>query len=183
MFLNEEARNIRDRIIEMNSDNQTLIGMHSTVKRLLTVMYYNEAPMTLDDMTQMLGMSKASMSNAVRELDEIGLVEKVWIKGERKDIYQVEKDNYDSFFKYFAYHWRKLLMSNTVAVNKTIEELNQLLKAEGLDEETSELIHKDLTKLNDGLEYFDWLGRLVHSFETKEIFNFIPKSESVKIPE
>jgi len=172
--LNENFRKARDRIIDHNSDSQTLLGMNPTVRRLLSVMYYYEKPMTLDDMTELLGMSKASMSNSVRELDEIGLVEKVWKKGVRKDLYKVEEDNYESFFKFYSYHWRKILNPKTISLKKSIDELNELM-ASDLDEETRSLIEKDLIKLEAGLDYFDWLARLIKSFETQEIFDYIPK--------
>lgn len=173
--MNEEFVKARDRIIDQNSESQTLLGMQPTVRRLLSVMYYYEKPMTLDDMTELLGMSKASMSNAVRELDEIGLVEKVWKKGERKDIYKVEEDNYESFFKFFSYHWRKILIPKTISLKKSAEELAELQKREGMDEETAGLIEKDLGKLEEALEYYDWLNRLIETFDTHEIFDFIPK--------
>ena len=178
--MNENFRKARDRIIDHNSDSQTLLGMHPTVRRLLSVMYYYEKPMTLDDMTELLGMSKASMSNSVRELDEIGLVEKVWKKGERKDLYKVEEDNYESFFKFFSYHWRKILNPKTISLKKSMDELNELMVSDDIDEETRSLIEKDLVKLESGLEYLDWLGRLIESFETHEIFDYIPKYDRTK---
>lgn len=175
--MNEEFLKIRDDIINHNSENQTLFAMHPTVRRLMSVMYYYEKPMTLDDMTELLGMSKASMSIAVRELDEIGLVKKIWRKGERKDIYQVEEDNYESFIKFFCYKWRKVVASQTIGLKNFIEELNKLSEKEDLDLETKELIKKDLDKLHDGMEYLDWVSRIIEAFESHKIFDFIPKTE------
>jgi DNA-binding transcriptional regulator GbsR (MarR family) len=173
--LNDNFKRVRDQIIDFNSDHQTLFSMPHTVRRLMSVMYYYEKPMTLDDMTELLGMSKASMSIAVRELDEMGLVKKIWKKGERKDIYQVEEDNYDSFIKFFCYHWRKSVVPQTNALKKFIYELKEIKENDDLDEESKELIEKDLKKLYSGLEYLDWLSRLIQSFESNEIFDFIPK--------
>lgn len=168
----EEARS---RIIEGNSDSQTLIGMQQTVRRLLSVMYYYEKPMTLNDMMELLDMSKASMSIAVRELEDIGLVKKISRKSERRDLYQVEEDNYDSFFNYFGYHWGKIITEKTVSFNNSIQELTELMEQEELDDETKDLAEKDLLKLYGGLEYLEWLNRLIGTFETQEIFNLVPK--------
>jgi DNA-binding transcriptional regulator GbsR (MarR family) len=175
--LNDSFKKARDQIIEYNSENQTLFGMQPTVMRLMSVMYYYEKPMTLDDMTVLLGMSKASMSNAVRELAEIGLVQKVWKKGERKDIYKVEEDNYESFIKYFSHHWSKLLTPKSTSIKKSINELIELKKQEDMEEETLLLINKDLDKLYAGLEYLDWLHRVVELFATHEIFKYVPIHE------
>lgn len=171
----EEARN---RIIEENSDSQTLIGMQQTVRRLLSVMYYYEKPMTLNDMMELLDMSKASMSIAVRELEEIGLVKKFSRKSERRDLYQVEEDNYDSFFNYFSYHWGKIIAEKNISFNNSIQELTAVIDQEELDDETQGLAEKDLLKLYAGLEYLEWLNRLIETFETREIFNLVPKKSS-----
>ncbi|WP_298828747.1 MarR family transcriptional regulator [uncultured Planococcus sp.] len=170
----EEARN---RIIEQNTDSQTLIGMQQTVRRLLSVMYYYEKPMTLNDMMELLDMSKASMSIAVRELEEMGLVKKVSQKAQRRDLYQVEDDNYESFLKYYGYHWRKIIDRKTVSFHESILELTELLDQESLDDETTSKAEKDLAKLHAGLGYFEWLNRLIETFETEEIFDFIPKKD------
>lgn len=175
--MNEEFKRVRDEIIDFNSEHQTLFSMPLTVKRLMSVMYYFEKPMTLDDMTELLGMSKASMSIAVRELDEIGLVKKIWKKGERKDLYQVEEDNYDSFIKFFCYQWRKSVIPQTNALKKFIDELNKIKEQDNLDDETNDLIEKDLKKLYSGLGYLDWVSRLIQAFESHEIFDYIPKQE------
>jgi DNA-binding transcriptional regulator GbsR (MarR family) len=175
--LNDKFKKIRDQIIEYNSENQTLFAMQPTVMRLMSVMYYYEKPMTLDDMKELLGMSKASMSNAVRELAEIGLVKKVWRKGERKDVYKVEEDNYESFIKYFSHHWSKLLTPKSTSMKKTIDELMELKDQEDIDKETLLLIEKDLDKLYAGLEYIDWLSRVVELFASHEIFDYVPIKE------
>lgn len=175
----EEARN---RIIDQNSDSQTLIGMQQTVRRLLSVMYYYEKPMTLNDMMELLDMSKASMSIAVRELEEMGLVKKVSQKGQRRDLYQVEEDNYESFFKYYGYRWRKIIDHKTASFHQSILELTELLTQESVDDETKRQAEKDLAKLHAGLDYFEWLNRLIETFETEEIFDFIPKKEGASQP-
>ncbi|MCF6409769.1 GbsR/MarR family transcriptional regulator [Pseudalkalibacillus salsuginis] len=179
--MNEKFKEIRERIIEQNSESQTLYSMHHTLKRLMSIMYYYEKPMTLDDMASLLGMSKASMSNAVRELIEIGLVKKVWKKGERKDIYQVEEDNYESFIKFFCYHWRKQITPKTSSMRKSIRELKELAEEDNLDEETKALIEKDLEKLYDGLDYLSWVSGVIELFETHEIFDYVPKKSRDKM--
>jgi DNA-binding transcriptional regulator GbsR (MarR family) len=180
IHLNDKLRGVRDRIIEHNSENKTLYGMQPTVMRLMTVMYYYEKPMTLDDMKEHLGMSKASMSNAVRELEEMGLVEKIWKKGELKNIYKAEEDNYETFIKFYCYHWSKLLAPKTNSMRQSIEELTELKEQDDIDEETKELIERDLEKLHLGLEYIEWVSRVVELFESHEIFNYVPKKSANK---
>ncbi|MBB6454459.1 DNA-binding transcriptional regulator GbsR (MarR family) [Salirhabdus euzebyi] len=71
---------------------------------------------------------------------------------------------------------------NTSAIEKTIAELKGLLANPETYEEIREQAEVDMKKLSNWLEYYDWLNRLIDSFETKEIFNFIP-IEQKKDPE
>ncbi|MCT2536067.1 GbsR/MarR family transcriptional regulator [Aquibacillus koreensis] len=178
--MNTEFKILRDKIIEDNSETKTLFGMNETVKRLMGMMYYYEKSMTLDDMTEMLGMSKASMSNAVRELVEMDLVQKIHVKGERKVLYKVEDDNYECFIKYFCFQWRKLLIPKATSIKKQIAQLNRLKRKEGIDKDTVALIDKDLEKLQAALDYIDWLDRVTLLFESHEIFDYVPKGESAR---
>lgn len=39
------------------------------------------------------------------------------------------------------------------------------------------VVEQDLEKLKHAMEYYNWLERLVKSFESGEIFEFIPKKD------
>ncbi|WP_369011870.1 GbsR/MarR family transcriptional regulator, partial [Robertmurraya sp. DFI.2.37] len=65
-----------------------LYGVTESVGRLYGSLYFQEEPMTLDAMKDELGMSITSMSTSVRGLMELKMVEKVWKRGERKDLYR-----------------------------------------------------------------------------------------------
>src|SRR5699024_11007094 len=58
-----------------------------TVGRLYGSLYFQHQPKTLDEMKDELGMSKSSMSTSVRKLQDINIVQKVWRKGSRKDLF------------------------------------------------------------------------------------------------
>ncbi|WP_117161016.1 hypothetical protein [Paraliobacillus sp. X-1268] len=104
-------------------------------------------------------MRKASMSLAVRSLLDLNMVEKSWIKGVRKDLY---------------IKWRPAVTMNTTAIEKTITELQELLTNSDSSKEVFEHAQNDINNLQNWLGYFDWLNRLIDSFETQEIFDFIP---------
>ena len=54
-------------------------------------MFFHNEPLTLDDMTEELGMSKTSMSTSVRALSDLKLVERAWKRGVRKDLISSEQ--------------------------------------------------------------------------------------------
>lgn len=170
----------RERVIEAVSQNMNLYGVTESVGRLYGALYFQEGPLTLDEMKEELGMSKTSMSTSVRTLLELKMVEKVWRKGVRKDLYQAEPDWYQTFIDFFTIKWRSGISINVSAMEKSIADLRRLLDENEVDDEVKHLARMDIEKLTDALEYYDWLNRLVDSFESKEIFEFIPKKNTPK---
>lgn len=54
-----------------------------------------------------MGMSKTSMSTGVRTLLDLKMIDKVWGKGTRKDLFEVVPDWHQNFSDYFSIKWRK----------------------------------------------------------------------------
>lgn len=165
----------RERVIDAISQNMHLYGVTESVGRLYGALYFQEGPMTLDEMKEELGMSKTSMSTSVRNLVDLKMVGKVWRKGVRKDLYQAESDWYQTFIDFFTIKWRAGVSINVSAMEKSLAELQLLIEDEETDEHVKNLARMDIEKLTGALEYYDWLNRLVDSFESKEIFQYIPK--------
>ncbi|WP_404331625.1 GbsR/MarR family transcriptional regulator [Mesobacillus maritimus] len=164
----------RTSVIEAISQNMNLYGVTPSAGRLYALLFFSDKPLTLDEMKEDLGMSKTSMSNAVRTLLDLNMVEKVWIKGVRRNLYVVKEDRYQPFFDYFTTKWRTAITMNTSMIEKSIATLQELLAHPETTEETRKLAHCVIKKLDNWLDYYGWLNRLIDSFETKDILNFIP---------
>jgi DNA-binding transcriptional regulator GbsR (MarR family) len=171
----KELEIARERVIDAISKNMNLYGVTESIGRLYGALYFQEGPLTLDEMKEELGMSKTSMSTSVRNLLELKMVGKVWKKGVRKDLYQAEPDWYQTFTDFFTIKWRAGISINLSAMEKSLTELQQLLEEENVDHNVKKQAKMDIEKLTDAIEYYNWLNRLVDSFESKEIFEFIPK--------
>lgn len=170
----EKLERARERVVDAISNNMNLYGVTDSIGRLYGMLYFQDHPMTLDEMKEETGMSKTSMSTSVRTLMEIKMVDKVWRKGVRKDLYVAEHDWYKNFFDYFDIKWRTAISFNIQAIKKSLLELNELLDSGTVDEEMKAEAKHDSEKLTEALDYYDWLLRLIDSFSSKEIFNFIP---------
>ncbi|MGE6260742.1 GbsR/MarR family transcriptional regulator [Heyndrickxia sporothermodurans] len=167
----------RERVIESIAQNMHLYGVTPSIGRLYGMMFFHDQPLTLDEMKEELGMSKTSMSTSVRTLLDLKMVDKVWKKGSRKDLYAVEGDWYQNFIDLFSIKWRNAISMNKHTIEKSLKELSELKNDENTDEELVALITNDMDKLKSTLEYYDWLNRLVDTFESEEIFNFVPKNK------
>lgn len=170
----KKVQQIRDKVIQSIAQNIDLYGITQSIGRLYGTMYFHNKPMTLDEMRDALGMSKTSMSTGVRSLLDIKLVHKTWQKGVRKDLYSVEEDWYKTFVDLFSTKWGSGIETNEREIQKAKKELEEIY-SQTMNEEIKVTIDHDLAKLQHAVEYYEWLNLLIKSFESGEIFNFIPK--------
>lgn len=165
----------RERVIETIGKNMDLYGVTLSVGHLYGTMFFQDKPMTLDEMGEALGMSKTSMSTGVRTLMDLKMVKKVWQKGARKDHYEVEPDWFQTFTDFFVVKWRQSMEMNANSLKKSIAELEALKEKYPGEERLQQIVRNDLAKLNGALEYYEWLSRLIDSFESGEIYKLVPK--------
>lgn len=166
----EEAEGI---VIDAIADTMDLYGVTPSIGRLYGVLYFSEEAMTLDQMGNSLGMSKPSMSTGIHSLVDIEMVQKVWRKGERKDLYKAEKDFFVSFISFFCKKWDREVSTNLHAIEKATDQLNSLLENPDVPDAIQQKARKDLQQLKDSTQYYMWLKKLVQAFRSKELFNFI----------
>ncbi|WP_429827523.1 hypothetical protein [Brevibacillus parabrevis] len=106
------------------------------------------------------------------------MVEKIWKKGTRKDHYEVNLDWYQNFIDLFSVKWRHASEQNVHSLKKSLQELRALQQSEELTDELRERVELSIRRIENGLDYYLWLSRLIDSFESHEIFQFVPKKES-----
>ena len=75
------------RIIQEAGNTTQALGLGRICGQLYAYLFFSEGPRSLADMQAALGISKGSASMSVRQLEQWGATEKVWVKGDRKDYY------------------------------------------------------------------------------------------------
>ncbi|WP_017187113.1 GbsR/MarR family transcriptional regulator [Alkalibacillus haloalkaliphilus] len=116
--------------------------------------------MTLDDMKNALGKSKTAMSNSIRTLLDYNLVERVWIKGVRKDLYQAEKDLYGKFMKAYVNRWLD-------AIDRQKSNLQQIEEHIQVDEIQSD--RQTSVKLKEAIRFHDALEDVFNNIHEKDL--------------
>lgn len=169
--------NARKRIAESIAQNIHLYGLPPSAGRQFGLMFFQDRPLTLDEMSAELGMSKTSMSTSIRALSEAKLVERVWERGVRKDLYEVKDDWYQSFIDSFTIKWRGSVSLHTTAIRKSLADLNQLIHNETTNPEVLIDAQKDIEKLMYIQNYYEWLDRLIDAFDDHKIFDLVPIKE------
>ncbi|WP_040287410.1 GbsR/MarR family transcriptional regulator [Sporosarcina koreensis] len=180
MDAEERLEKSRKRVTESIAQNIHLYGLPPSAGRQFGMMFFEDRPLTLDDMSAKLGMSKTSMSTSIRALSDGKLVERVWEKGVRKDLYKAKEDWYQIFIDMFTVQWRRAVSLHISAVRKSLRELKELKNEEGLTEELLAEVENDMEKLTYTLAYYDWLDRLIDAFEDHKIFDLVPIEENEK---
>lgn len=177
----EQQRRIgtaRQRVIESIGKNMDLYGITLSIGHLYGNMYFNGAPVTLDDMSETMGMSKTSMSTGMRTLLDLKMINKVWGKGSRKDLYEVVPDWHQNFADYFSIRWRKAVEANTSALRKSLKEIHDMRADYAEDEKLLAVLEQDESKINDALSYYKWLLRFIDTLESGKIYDLVPLEEN-----
>lgn len=167
----------RRRVIESIGKNMDLYGITPSIGYLYGNMYFNQEPVTLDEMSHTMGMSKTSMSTGMRTLHDLKMINKVWGKGSRKDLYEVVPDWHQNFADFFSIKWRKAVEQNKNALARSLKEIDGLTTELDDDDSFAKLLASDRGKIDEALKYYKWLERLIDTFESGEIYQFLPKEE------
>lgn len=165
----ESLKEAEDLVVDAIAETMDLYGITPSVGRLYGVLYFKQEPLTLDDMSEELGMSKPSMSTGIRALQQIDYVHKVWQKGVRKDLYLAEKDFFRTFTSFFGKMWNREIAVNLEATKKAAEILTELVEDPNAPVWVHQKAKADLEQLNQSREYYEWLKKVVQLFESKEI--------------
>lgn len=67
-------------------------GLNRFIAQLYAVLYLSSKPLSLDEITEKLKVSKGNVSINIRELENWGAVRSIWVKGSRKDYYEANLD-------------------------------------------------------------------------------------------
>ena len=82
----------RRKFVEAGGNTTQSFGFGRIAGQLFALLYLSAKPLCLDDIARELGVSKASVSTTVRQLEQWAAVRRVWVKGDRKDYYAAETD-------------------------------------------------------------------------------------------
>ncbi len=78
----------RMRLVEAGGRTSQDLGAGRVVGQVLVYLYLQENECSLDKIGEDLGLSKASISIAVRQLMQLGMVRKVWKSGDKRNYYR-----------------------------------------------------------------------------------------------
>ncbi|MCI5129968.1 MAG: hypothetical protein D3904_00210 [Candidatus Electrothrix sp. EH2] len=75
-------------LVETGGRTSQELGAGRIVGQIMVYLYLQKDAQSLDSIGEALALSKASISIAVRQLEQLGLVRRVWVKRDRKKYYR-----------------------------------------------------------------------------------------------
>lgn len=83
-----DIREIRASLVEAGGRMSQEFGLGRIVGQVLISLYLTDGEVSLDELEQELGLSKAAVSTAARQLESLGFVRRAWKQGDRKSYYR-----------------------------------------------------------------------------------------------
>jgi DNA-binding transcriptional regulator GbsR (MarR family) len=146
---------IKDKFIDSMGRISKFWGFNRLMGQLYGLLYLSREPMTLDQLAEGLMVSKGSVSINVRALERWGMVEKVWIKADRKDYYKAETKFMDIVTKILQER-EKMEFDSAL---RTVSECLAEIKALGTSDETK-FLKQRLTNMQ---RFFNFMDKAVFS--------------------
>lgn len=152
---------LRLKMIDAIAQTMDLYGANYSFGQLYGIMFFEDKPMTLEEMKTHMNMSKSNMSYAVRSLTESKMLTKLKEKEDRKDLYVAETDFFQAFQNFFAIKLQREIDVMQGAIHSVTPELSELILAVDTTDEERRLGLKDLHKLQHADGYYNWLQQFV----------------------
>ncbi|MCK5708679.1 MAG: hypothetical protein KAI43_13610 [Candidatus Aureabacteria bacterium] len=142
----------------------TLFGFSHVLGQIYGLLYLTPNELSLDDIKDSLGVSKATVSLTVRELLKWGAVKRIWKAGTRRDYYEAEAD----FMKIFNTRLVDALLRRVnIFEEAAVSEIKEKKVAKDSDEKFVAERMENIKKMARSL------GKLLHNIKNLEKHSFL----------
>jgi DNA-binding transcriptional regulator GbsR (MarR family) len=124
--MTQDIEKIQDAFIESMGRISKFWGFNRLMGQLYGLLYLSPDPLTLDQLAEGLKVSKGSVSTNVRAIERWGMVEKVWVKADRRDYYKAETKFLDIVVKILQEREKKEFDSALKTVSECLEKTKSL---------------------------------------------------------
>jgi DNA-binding transcriptional regulator GbsR (MarR family) len=122
---------IKEKFILHWGEMGSLWGINRTMAQIHALLFISRNPLSANEIMDELQISRGNVSMALRELIAWGIVNRVHIKGERREYYTTEKDVW-SMFRVIARERKKREVDPTINILRdSMASLNTMPESEG----------------------------------------------------
>lgn len=122
---------IKEKFILHWGEMGSLWGINRTMAQVHALLFISRNPLSANEIMDELQISRGNVSMALRELIAWGIVNRVHIKGERREYYTTEKDVW-TMFRVIARERKKREVDPTINIlRESMTSLNAMPESEG----------------------------------------------------
>jgi len=145
--MNLEIEKVRDHFIEIAGAMAGNLGLNSIAGQMYALLYISSEPVSLDEITHILKVSKGNASVNIRVLERWGAVKKVWVKGSRRNFYKANED----ILKIITNCLKEGLTKRTKEIDSELFRAEQMIQSAGkqLNKEDKKITHVYKQKISD----------------------------------
>ena len=145
--MNLEIEKVRDYFIEIAGSMAGNLGLNSIAGQMYALLYISNDPVSLDEITHILKVSKGNVSVNIRVLERWGAVKKVWVKGSRRNFYKANED----ILGIVTSRLKEGLTKRTKEVDDGLSRAEEMLQSAGkqLNKEDRKITHVYKQKIAD----------------------------------
>ena len=120
------------------------VGLPRTFGEIYGLIFLSEEPLSLDDISNLLAISKGSASSGTRRLLELQAIKQVWIAGSRKDYFEMRLELGDVLRECYARYVKPNLEKSTKKISWIKELLSEDFQTGDIDATSYNLTLKRL---------------------------------------
>ena len=129
---NAILKRVNTSVLEGMGQLASYFGFNKVMGQLFGALLLSPDALSLDDLMELLGISKASVSTNMRTLERMGMAREVWVKDDRRKFYRVESD-----------FWR--ILTNVLS-SRELRDVNQALR---VLEDNGEYLQQSMTDMDE----------------------------------
>jgi DNA-binding transcriptional regulator GbsR (MarR family) len=144
----EALKKAEETFIEGFSRIGAIWNINAIESKIVAYLASHSRPVSLNGLVDTLKASKGNISIAIRKLEEQQLVKKVWVKGDRKDYYQISVDIWQIFLKKMRDNFKFETIKALETIDDTIKTIQgSFVKLNNEDSDTARNFMQELQKM------------------------------------
>ncbi len=122
---------VRDSILDGLGQLSEYFGFSKVMGQLYAALLMSPKPLCLDEMMDVLGISKASVSMNMRTLEHMGMVRQAWVRGrgDRRKFYEAETDFWEIISNILSAREMRDLERALSVMNEDVERVSAAMES------------------------------------------------------
>lgn len=132
-------------MVDLGGRSAQRLGFGRSLGQVYAAIYLSPKPLCLQELVDLLGISKGNASMSVRQLEAWGAVRQVWQRGDRRDYYEANVD----FRALLRQALAGFIMPRLESAGRQIQDVEAELESAGAGMEDGDFLKQRVKRLRD----------------------------------